>query len=337
MYEQVQSKLKNVAINQCFKSAEQLNHYLHLPRTQNKLCSWTEDELPHQGDFDKIHKELLCLGEECIAREIKTWLRETSNGGLPEFMEEKLKKECSILESDCTEIDNTILGQSFSTCELGMTSTWESEKEKSFLTKMPLKYKVAFLATFPLWAPLSLVVGLFAIPFGITYFADGLNKNRRRVRSYNENKQMCAKYVLDQMLNKINIKFLKEKVFEQFLNEINNRIDQFCESTIPRRISAGEILVKRIKTDIQQPVEIRKQCILVDNDFKSVYGRVLYIYMEYFDMLKLSRSYVRKKNLPNELQVFVNGEWKDAAVKQMQWSYSNNADCSILSIIQILR
>ncbi|XP_076090347.1 dynamin-like protein A [Mytilus galloprovincialis] len=51
----------------------------------------------------------------------------------------------------------------------------------------------------------------------------------------------------------------------------------------------------------------------------------------------LSRSYVRKKNLSNDIEVFVNGEWKDAAVKQMQWSYSNNANCSVLSEIQILR
>ncbi|CAC5378025.1 unnamed protein product [Mytilus coruscus] len=216
-----------------------------------------------------------------------------------------------------------------------MTSTWESEKDKSFFTNIPLSYKVAFLATFPIWAPLSLVVGFFAIPFGIKYFADGYIKNRRNVKGYKKNKQMCAKYVLDKMLNDIDIRFLKEKVFGQFLNDINNQIDQFCDSTIPGRISAGEILAKRIKIDIRQPNEIRKQCILVDNDFKSVYGRVLYIYMEYFDMLKLSRSYVRKKNLPNEFEVFVNGEWKDAAVKQMQWSYSNNADCSVLNVLGI--
>ncbi|CAG2201554.1 unnamed protein product [Mytilus edulis] len=54
-------------------------------------------------------------------------------------------------------------------------------------------------------------------------------------------------------------------------------------------------------------------------------------------MLKLSRSYVRKKTFQNDYEVSVNGEWKDAAVKQMQWSYSNNADCSVLSEIQILR
>ncbi|CAG2201553.1 unnamed protein product [Mytilus edulis] len=83
---------KNVAIEQCLKSAEQLFDYLHLPETQNKLCSWTEDDLPEKDDIDKIHRELVYLVEECIAREIKTWLKETSNGGLPEFMEEKLKR-----------------------------------------------------------------------------------------------------------------------------------------------------------------------------------------------------------------------------------------------------
>ncbi|CAC5378024.1 unnamed protein product [Mytilus coruscus] len=83
----VQSKLKSVAIEQCLKSSEQLYHYLHLPETRIKLCSWTEDDLPEKDDIDKIEKELMCLVEECIAGQIKTWLQETSYGGLPKFME----------------------------------------------------------------------------------------------------------------------------------------------------------------------------------------------------------------------------------------------------------
>lgn len=272
--------------------------------------------------------------EECIAVQIKTWLQETSNDGISEFMTEQIKNECSIIESDCTDIDNIILGQTFNTCVLGMTSTLQSERDKTSFTNRPTAQKVAILATFPLWAPFSLVVGLFAIPFGVWYFAVGQIK---KLRDYKQNKQKYVKNISAKMMDDIDITFLMEKVFGQFLKEIDNQIDQLFESTIPRRISSGEILVKRIKADIRQPVEIRKQCILLENDFKSAYGRVIYIYMEYFDMFKSNRSHVRKKELHNEFEVFVNGEWIDTVVKQRKWSYSINADCSVLSEIQILR
>lgn len=297
------------------------------------MFSLTEDDLPEKGNIQTIENEIKRLVEECLAGQIQTWLQETSNGGISEFMTEQLRNECSIIESDCIDIDNIILGQSISPFVLGMTSTLQSERDNiSFTTD-----KVALLATFPLWAPFTLVLGLIAIPIGIGYYTVSWIKNRIEVKDYKQNKQKYVKNISDKMMGDIDITFLMEKVFGQFLNEIDSQIDQFCESTIPRRILSGEILVKRIKTDIRQPVEIRKQCILLENDFKSAYGRVLYIYMEYFDMFKLNRSHVRKKELHNEFEVFVNGEWIDTVVKQMKWSYSNNADCSILSEIQILR
>ncbi|XP_052095160.1 uncharacterized protein LOC127730684 isoform X2 [Mytilus californianus] len=333
----VQSKLKIVAKEQCQKSSERLNHCLHLPDIRNKLFSWTDEVLPEKDDIETIEKEVMRLVEQCIAGQIQTWLQESKNCGLSEFMAEQFKKECSIIESDCTEIDEIILGRSFSTCELGMTKARQSDRDKSSFTSISTSQKVAILATIPIWVPLSVVVGLFALPIGIGYYTVGKITNQRSVKEYRQNKQGYVKNIAEKMLDEITVQFLKEKVFGQFLNEINTQIDQFCDSTVPRRISAGEILIKGIKKDIRQPIEIRKQCILVDSDFKSAYGRVLFIYIEYFDMFKLSQSYVRKKDLPNEFEVFVNGEWKDTVVKQMKWSYSNNSDCSVLSEIQILR
>ncbi|XP_063419843.1 uncharacterized protein LOC134705000 [Mytilus trossulus] len=334
----VQSKLKSVAKEQCQKSSELLNLYLHLPEIRNNLFSWTDDVLPDKDDIETIEKEVMRFVEECIARQIKTWLKQSNNGGLSEFMAKQFKKECAIIETDCTEIDDIILGRTLSTCELDMvTPRRQSDRDTSSSTNISTAQKVAILATFPIWMPLSVVVGLFAVPVGIGYFTVGKISDIKRVKEYRQNKQVYVKNIAEKMLGEITIQFLKEKVFGQFLNEMNNQIDQFCDSTVPRRIVAGEILIKGIKKDIRQPVEIRKQCILVESDLKSAYGRVLFIDIEYFDKFKLSQTDVRRKDLSSELEVLVNGEWKDTVVKQMKWSYSNKSDCSVLSEIQKLR
>lgn len=338
LFAQVQSKLKSVAKEQCQKSSELLNLYLHLPEIRNNMFSWTDDVLPEKDDIETIEKEVMRFVEECIARQIQTWLKQSNNGGLSEFMAKQFKKECAIIETDCTEIDDIILGRSLSTCELGIsTPRRQSDRDTLSSTNISTAQKVAILATFPIWMPLSLVVGLFVVPIGIGYYTVGKITDKRSVKEYRQNKQVYVKNIADKMLEEITIQFLKEKVFRQFLNEMNNQIDQFCDSTVPRRIAAGEILIKGIKKDIRQPVEIRKQCILVESDLKSAYGRVLFIDIEYFDKFKLSQSDVRRKDLSSELEVFVNGEWKDTVVKQMKWSYSNKSDCSVLSEIQILR
>ena len=321
--------------------SDDLNIHLHLKETRERMFCWAENELPEKDIIVSIDQEIASIAEYRIKREIQSWLQDTNNCDLSEYMTKNFQKECTVVENDCIEIDNLILGRPLDPdgYNLGLQTATPGDTIDGIIKILP-KSKVGKLLLFTTLLPLSpfyLLQGILVAPALVFTKAKESFQHSTKVKNYLKDKNKYANELANKMIENVCKDTIIDKVFQHFLKEIYEQVDLFCEVTVPKRINTGEILLKRIENDLRLPIDVRKQCFQLVTSSNAIYGRVLHTFMIFFNMFVIKHSEIKRLEGNKNIEVLVRDRWKPAFVKKFKCSVENHLDCTKLSNIYRLR
>lgn len=209
------------------------------------MFQWDGNELPKEKEIVSIDEEIASIAEFQIKREIQSWLRETNNCGLSEYSTEILRKECTVVENDCVEVDNIILGRSLKSdvFYLGFKSSNQGDTRNNIVPFLPKStgVKILFFTALHVLSPFIILAGIAATPAYISNIVKDKVVNRAKVKRYRKNKNIYANEIVNKMMEHVSVTTIIDKVFQHFLKEIYDQVDFFCEVTVPKRINTGAV------------------------------------------------------------------------------------------------
>lgn len=338
-----------MAEEKCREVGTEMFKHLHSKDTFSKMFKWTEEDLPRGDNIDEIKKQIDSRIRDQVSAEIKTKMKSIEIESLSDFVQELFEWQQLAIGKECGELDRVFQG------ETDITFTFAEHKIETMFTKFNLtdrpfriEEKAALVVSSPIWIPAVLLVGAVGgIIIGPVWAGKTLKnkmENKNKVEEYNKNRIKYANEKAEKYLKKITFDNLLSQIQNGILKNIKDRIDIYFNDVIPRRIAAGELLIKNIERDIRPPCEIRKQCHRVEKEIMPIYGRLVLAYTDLFDEKVLPTSDVRISltGLRNPIhlcqaQLKLDDQWVPVRFSTITCKPDDKDKCAELAEIYLLR
>ncbi|CAC5393389.1 unnamed protein product [Mytilus coruscus] len=129
-------------------------------------------------------------------------------------------------------------------------------------------------------------------------------------------------------------------VIKKYTNRREN-MKKVADDVIPKRIAAGELLIKNIERDIRPPCEIRNQCHRVEIEIMPIYGRIIVAYTDLFKEKLIPLSEVRTSLLESinvwQAEIRLEELWIPVHVSTITYATGYNDKYAELAEINLLR
>lgn len=343
---QLQLQLHTMAEEKCREISSEIFNHLNNKQTFPKMFNWTDENLPRGQNIDLIKEKIDELIRDKVSAEIMTKMKSIEIESLSDFVQNLFKWQQLAIGKECGELDRVFQG------ETAITFTFAEHKigamfslpEKSFTDEE----KAVMVISSPIWIPAVLLVGavggIVIAPVVAIKFIKNKLENKKKVEEYNKNRKKYANDKAEKYLKKIPFENLFTQIQGSILKNIKDRIDSYFSDVIPKRIAAGELLIKNIERDIRPPCEIRKQCHRVEKEIMPIYGRLVLAYTDLFEEKVTPISDVRisltgSTNLSQRCQADLrrDDQWIPVRFSTITCKTDDQDKCTELAEINLLR
>ncbi|VDI50571.1 Hypothetical predicted protein, partial [Mytilus galloprovincialis] len=341
--------LYNMAKKKCREIGSEMFNHLHNKQTFSKMLNWTEEDLPRGDNIREIKTQIDSQIRDHVSAEIKSKMKSIEIESLSDFEQDLFKWQQLAIGLECGELDRVFQG------ETDITFTFAEQAMYSLTVnrRLEIAQNVALVVSSPIWAPVGYLLGpligplIGAIFIGPVWIAKTIMENKNEVEEYNMYNKNRIKYAnerAEKYLKKITFDNLMSLIQNGILKNIKDRIDIYFSDVIPKRIAAGELLIKNIERDIRSPCEIRKQCHRVEKEIMPIYGRLVLAYTDLFDEKVFPTSDVRVSltGSRNPIHLFqaqlkLDDQWIPVRFSTIKCKPDDKDKCAELAEIYLLR
>lgn len=336
-----------MAEKRCREICLEVFDHLHKKDTFCKMFDWNKDNLPNGESMNEIKREIDSQIRKKVSAEIMSKMKRIEIENLSDFVKELFEWQQLAIGKECGELDRVFQGETnvvFTFDEHRIDAIFSLPK-RSFTTEE----KIAVIVSSPFWVPTVLIVGAVStiivapILMGVQKLRNRL-ENKKKLEEYNYDKIKYANEKAEKYLSQIPFESLFSQMQNGFLKNIKERIDRYFTDVIPKRIAAGEALIRNIERDIRPPCEIRKQCHRVEMEVMPIYGRIILAYVDLFEEKVVSLTDIRALSLPSsnlrqscETELSVEGQWIPVHVSKITCASDDKDKCAELAEIHLLR
>lgn len=330
-----------MAEQKCREICTEIFFHLRDKKTFSKMFDWTEKDLPGNNSMKDIKTAINVRIRDKVSAEIMSKMK-CIEIGLSEFVKHLFELQHHAIGKDCEELDRVFHGG------INETFTFDEHKTNAIFSLPDESYtfeeKALLAISSPIWIPATILVGAVGVVvIAPVLLAKEMTEffGNKKVAEYNKNRIKYANDRAEKYLLKIQFNDLLAQIQNGFLKNINERIDLYFSDVIPKRIQAGELLIKNIE---RPPCEIRKQCHRVEIEIMPIYGRIIVAYTDLFKekLIPLSEIRTLLTGSPNvghvyQAEIRLEAQWIPVHVSMISYATGFNDKYAELAEIYLLR
>ena len=303
----------------------ELNDHLTDQSTRAKLCAWTKRDcqtLANSTTLETLHDRMTAKIQKRIKTEINDWdLNNKAFQKIHDIMVATFKLHFKSIESELKSIETNFTSEE---TMQSIINELKTDTEVADVDLLTLNEKLVIGFTAPIWVPISIVVGIFALPVaGIM----ALHKKRKRAKQLKEMKanlelhmQELTESILDEMI-------ASTKLQEALTDKVDELMKVFSKllEEIPRFIEADRNILD------QMELELRDQARQLVTTYKPLFYEIEDLLTE---MTCLYLCAIRAYDIDiSDLSKYdYLGEGQFARVYQAQWKPNKNFPPRLVAI-----
>ena len=226
----------------------EVRKFLQTPEVINRLISWHVSDCPSTDKFSLLEDLTIAYAIKRIRNEVNRWEKETrlfeniQNRIIAAFQDKFMS-----VKSELEEIENSLMSKDKHALDLESMASAQTDMDD---VELGLKGKVLLGATAPVWIPVGLIVGMFALPVYGIKTALRKRKNKKQLEKYSQNKAIEMASVTKHILGEITGGGKLEELIEDKISACL-AVSEELAARIPNMINADLLILKNLQTEMQ--------------------------------------------------------------------------------------
>ena len=254
----------------------EVRKFLKTPEVIGRLISWHESECPSTDRLSLLEDLTISCAMKRIRMEINRWEKENR---LFENIQNKIiavfEEKFISVKLELKEIENSLMSKDRDAPYMS-NRVYQTDEDYVGLN---LKRKIIMGATAPIWIPVGLVVGMFALPaYGIKN-ALRRKKETKQLANYSKNKakemSRITNHILEEITESGKLKDLIEDKISACL-----ALSGKLAAKIPNMIKADQLILKNLQTEMQHAGKVLDELKPLCNKSIQLQGQIDKYYME---------------------------------------------------------